>query len=412
MVTTTRTFWGKWDCTTCGLKGLSGKLKQCSSCGNPREADELANVYIGATRNADGSVNAPSIGDAEELKMAHAGPDWSCPYCGSNERNDRGNCRNCGGSRFAEAESAAGDRGEGLADARARGSLTAIDDPGAGDGAELGASAPMSWAADRFGRARRWAVSTWRRRRRNRVLMTAGAFAVPVTALLVWGFWTYEVPGMVTGMRWTHTVHIETWTQVSDGAWAPVSERAERPPVNGSGEQAGIAITGCYMKHHHYEQYQCGTETEHYTEQVACGSHQECTTSSNSNGSFTESCSTVTDYCSESRTRTVPKYCDRSIEAEWCDYRTQKWIRGGSVANRGQGKEGLRWPSPALGRLQRGVRDPLYEVVVTFEDDGTDEHAEEMAHRGEYMSWSMGDPVIVTKRNFGWVVGIRRGGAE
>jgi zinc finger protein len=62
---------GAWDCPHCGRKGNRGPEKYCGGCGAPRGED--VPFYL--------PDDAPEVVEAEKLKRAQAGPDWTCPFC-------------------------------------------------------------------------------------------------------------------------------------------------------------------------------------------------------------------------------------------------------------------------------------------------------------------------------------------
>ena len=363
-----RTVWGKWDCTQCGAVGVSGKHKQCTACANPREAHELAAMYIGAPRRADGGVEAPSITDPDELAMAHAGADWSCGFCGSNNKGTAGTCRSCAGDRV-EATS-------------------------------VGAVFDVDAAAEGV---------TPEARRKWKIAAGVGVLVAAIAAFVWWGNQTSEIEGEVKGLSWEHTTVIQSWRDVSSGGWAPMVARSERRPVAGKGEVAGIRITGCRQKHHHDEQYQCGTQTESYTEQVQCGTTQSCSMVNNGNGSFTESCTNVPQYCSESRTRQVPKYCNRPIYREWCDFITQRWTDGQSQKATGVEHENMRWPElTPNGDLQRIQRRGQWTVHIGYRHRAKGHsHQHSVSSEAAYLKFHLGQSRTLTVKNFGDVVAVR-----
>ncbi len=53
--------------------------------------------------NADGSVQAETVEDADLKALAEAGADWSCAACGSGNRGDASACTQCGAEK-ASAE--------------------------------------------------------------------------------------------------------------------------------------------------------------------------------------------------------------------------------------------------------------------------------------------------------------------
>lgn len=76
---------GRWDCASCGARGLSGDAYQCASCGAPRPED--VQFYL--------PDDAPVVRDPEGVRAAEAGPDWQCAFCQSWMPATDTVCRNC-----------------------------------------------------------------------------------------------------------------------------------------------------------------------------------------------------------------------------------------------------------------------------------------------------------------------------
>ncbi len=82
---------GRWDCTTCGYKGIKGPESECNHCGADRPKD--VKFYL-----ADDSE---IVQDPEALKRARSGADWECSYCGENNQAFENKCMSCGNNRDA-----------------------------------------------------------------------------------------------------------------------------------------------------------------------------------------------------------------------------------------------------------------------------------------------------------------------
>ena len=67
---------GRWDCTSCGYKGVLGPKTECTNCG----ADRPKNVKFYMADEQD------IVQDPELLKEARSGADWACSYCTENKR--------------------------------------------------------------------------------------------------------------------------------------------------------------------------------------------------------------------------------------------------------------------------------------------------------------------------------------
>lgn len=84
---------GAWDCPACGRKGNRGPEKYCGGCGNPRGPE--VKFYL--------PEDAAEVTDAEALERAKAAPDWHCPYCDADNRDENAFCSGCGAPRDGAA---------------------------------------------------------------------------------------------------------------------------------------------------------------------------------------------------------------------------------------------------------------------------------------------------------------------
>lgn len=348
------TAWGKWDCTRCGQKDISGKEKRCPSCGDPREQHELD-----AMRPPDeAAFETAAIAEPEELALAKDGPDWSCGYCGTNNRASSPICESCG--------------------------------------------------ADRDGkRPPTEKQPAPKKKPRSLGMWLLCGFGVLVL-LIAWCTIDHDEDGQVVALKWEHTTTLQRWQDVSRGDWrADLRERAGTPPRAGKGEVAGVSIVGCHPKHHHDEQYACGTENYTTTESYSCGSTQSCSSRSNGNGSYTRTCTSRPKSCTRSVTKSRTKYCSQPVYRDWCDYVTQAWVDVRAEVVRGDGHEGLRFAEIApSGDLERAAQRGDYTVSFSYGEDG-EVYVKSMA-RGDYDSWRYGDRVLVSVDRLNGATGVRR----
>jgi len=77
-----------WECPSCGTQN-PGPIKTCTSCGAPQPDD------IAFTKVDEEKFNF--IKDESLIRMAKAGPDIHCPYCGTRNLAVAKLCTNCGG---------------------------------------------------------------------------------------------------------------------------------------------------------------------------------------------------------------------------------------------------------------------------------------------------------------------------
>ncbi|MFN2303372.1 MAG: zinc ribbon domain-containing protein [Anaerolineales bacterium] len=77
-----------WECPYCQTKN-PGPIKTCTSCGAPQPED------VEFTRVDEETFNF--IKDEALIRMAKAGPDIHCPFCGTRNPSTAETCSNCGG---------------------------------------------------------------------------------------------------------------------------------------------------------------------------------------------------------------------------------------------------------------------------------------------------------------------------
>lgn len=83
---------GYWDCPYCGQSGIEGTLRECPSCGHPREKD--TKFYMKA--------NEKRYLTEEEGKNKGKGADWICGACDTLNSALDDHCKSCGSPRDIE----------------------------------------------------------------------------------------------------------------------------------------------------------------------------------------------------------------------------------------------------------------------------------------------------------------------
>ncbi len=512
MTTTHEHVYMLWDCRQCGQKAIpcSPDARYCPACGDVRTFQEFDASYLpGSDTTWDQHQHIP-IPPPVVARLMSAGASWFCTNCRADNYGDEASCHHCNAPRRASDEQLRqvlddrtfraymdGDQGATAALIEQFGEYAGMraatgqsfdqDDTHQGqlERAQQGRSAFQAEMATERGHAARpeWDTSdlptsvasmerthgeqakTKTRRKWvagasiSAVLLGGGGVA-GVTGIAVWGSGTTPHLGEIRQVSWEHHIYEQRWTpQVREGWEADLIERPEVPPVKGKGEQAGIAIIGCELKHHHYEDYVCGTQQvpcthmqsysesysctrqESYTESYSCSRSesyqcgQNCSTSRGSNGMATRSCSpkmcsrSVSSTCTRTAYRDVPdtctrtlqrpihasdtvdKICQRSIEASSCRYRTQGWEDSDHHQMEGVNKP-IKWPKGSLGKLERERREARYRMTVYYDDPQDEEPAfsEQVSiTRQEFKARDPGDPVTFFINNFGsmkrWEVG-------
>lgn len=321
-----------WTCSSCGHQNL-GRHKTCLGCGDPKDASEKFEMP------ADTRA-AASVTDANLVRAARAGADWRCAYCGSDQRRLDDTCGRCGAS-IAEAVAPAAPR------PRAR---------------------PPWWQ-----RARAWM-------RRHPVWTGAIAVVFVLGAIIAWRNRTRSYTAQVDAVRWAQIITVERYQ-----VWAREGWRDAQPA-------AAFDVVSRGQQIHHYDDVLDGYDTEYYTEQVACGEDcydepQSCSEECTDNGNGFASCQTrcsgggrrcSTRYCSESRSRQVPRYRKEPRYAEAIAYKIWDWGDHRTVQATGTSISDLRWPTEearvgqGLGEREqeRERRSAYYDVTLRY--DGSD----------------------------------------
>ncbi len=393
-----------WKCSSCGHENL-GRHTICAGCGSPKDGSEEYEMPADPSQVA--SVTDPAL-----LRLATAGENWSCAYCGSDQRALDGSCERCGAGR-KEGANRAKPAAASAEPARAR--FPRI--PRAAGFVVLGAMLFAGTCA---------LVSAKRESRYERVappVVTAAPPPPPPPPPRT------EFTGTVTSVAWSRTVTIETWQRAPHEGFA-----ADVP-------SGALAVTPAGQHVHHTEEVLDHDETEYddvevpdgyrtetYAERVSCG--QDCTTSprvcrnvcsstprnctqscrSNKNGfatcttnctGGTQSChdecsggtsTCTTRYCSETRTRQIPKtrhekrprivhkYRSEPRYAPWVKYETFEWVSGAHASASGADVS-PEWPdagalterdadAPRPGD-KRLVRAETLSATITTDDGAT-----------------------------------------
>ncbi len=321
-----------WKCSSCEHQNL-GRHKTCQQCGDPKDKSEKYEM-------PKDTAGAQSVTDAGLVKMAVAGANWVCPYCGSNQRTVDNACGQCGAAIDLTERVQSGDP-----------PLLAL----------------TRWAA----------FLAWVKKHRV-ILGIAGAVVVLGVSWYVWSHRTRTYSAQVADVAWTHTISVERYQ-----IWTREGWRAEQPG-------AAFDVVSLGDKIHHYDKVQDGYETQYYTERVACGEDcydepERCSEHCSDNGNGFASCTTrctgggrkcSTKYCSEQRSRQVPRYIDVARYQESIRYRIWDWGQHRQVVAQGHGITGLRWPVEEAkvgqglgeGEKERETRVPRYVVTLGYKD--------------------------------------------
>jgi ribosomal protein L40E len=372
----TRIIEGTWTCTSCRKTGIPGREKTCPACGNPRDEKAETEFDFGVGASPSGASAHETVTDAALLAKAQAGADWFCAFCGAGNPADAQLCRTCSAPR--------------------------TERPPAGAAPPV----PAAVAAAPPGRGRRWALGGC-----GLVILLVALFL----AFGAWGSRAREVEGRVVSRSWHREAVRERFVRVTREGWQDeIAPRRTVLPVRGIGEVAGVeGVRDCARRQRGTRQVAAGRETvcEDRTRSVQCGTEQRCTTRDLGNGFAEEVCEDVPKYCDESYRdcREETRYRDEPVYGTLCRYDTWEWQSAGKLEESGA-EEPPRWPSMALGSMEREQRTERYDVVLEYQHRGeTHQHVLHPANESELAQWPAGRTATLTVSNFGEVKEVRAG---
>lgn len=314
---------GAWDCPHCGRKRNRGPEKYCGGCGAPR-GDEVK-FYL--------PEDSPEITEADALRRAQAGPDWTCNFCEADNPSDHEFCSSCGAPRDGAAARPVVEHRKDAPPAAAPAPLDAAPPPPA--------SPPKSRGCFKIG------------------------CLVLVAAVLL--FWFLGRPReetlTVTGFRWERTLAIEELRTVEEQGW-----EGEIP--------GGASIQSQNREIHHHNKVRIGTETRTrtVTERVQTGTERVKVGERDlGNGYFEDIYEDQPVYEEREREETYeePVFREDPVYRMRYRYEVDKWMPGREARAGGQDLEPL-WPDPELRSNEREAkRAEVYEVLFEDRDGAT-----------------------------------------
>lgn len=392
-----------WHCAACKHENL-GRHMQCEKCGKPKtDAEEY--------EMPSDTSSAASVEDESLLRMAKGGANWSCKYCGYDQRNAEGGCARCGAGRKQGEKARPQAMQAGRSQHRSSFGRTLLRDGRFWAAvmviAFLGTCAVIV-RKNNHARDERLSVQT---------MPTAVAYSSIRT----------DFGATVTSVSWQTKLEVQRWQLVKHAGFT-----ADLPADAVDTKDAGVHF------HHNedvfdhdetvYDDVQVpdGTRTESYTEHVACGQnctpstrschqvctqlpqscHEVCTNSKNGFASCNNVCTgggqschdecsgsdghCETKYCDEPRTRQVPKtrtekqprtvhkYRSEPRNAPWSTYEEWEWapLRDatltGDDVNPTWGDAGtLQQPASGDAGAERFVKTETLKVNLALDDGST-----------------------------------------
>lgn len=319
---------GRWDCPTCGTKGILGRYRECNNCGAPRP--EGVRFYL--------PENAPEVTNAEQLAIAKAGADWICEYCGSSNRVKEENCVECGAPKSKVTQTVKEYSTENVP----RSAATPIAPSRTSTIPTSIARSSMSRSKGK-GRGYRWWLGMLAIAAAGIVGITL-FFALPIT-----------VEATVSGLSWERKITIEKLTTLTESDWSV---------------PAGGRLLSQQQEIRRYEKVidRYETKTRQVSEQVKVGTETyTCGKRDLGNGYFEDKKCTRNVYQTKTRTETYedPVYREEPVYDTKYTYQIDRWLRD-RVEFASGGTKQPYWPKFALGAKERERgRSQTYKVFLT-----------------------------------------------
>ena len=360
-----------WQCSSCSHVN-KGRHTQCQSCGSPKEAHEK-DIMPGDT------TKVVSVTDAERLREANAGANWVCSYCGSQERNLAGKCRNCAGAKDLESHHP---------EARVTQRYHPEQDDKVGSRTFRSSEYDRKPSYDDVDEV----DFAYAHKRKMRMIKIGSIIAVVVAVitLLFWIFMPYEVQAEVSKITWEHTVNLE--------------QRFLKHGENWDGNMPSDAHNvSCVTKFKEYENcnpHDCNPHQVSYDcRPHDCNCRESCTSNSNGYATCTEICSTCYDTCY--RTEYDTCYDQWPVYDKWCSFDYHEWdivktkVVGGNTHEE-------HWPDfPTNGRSDlRNTHSAQYDVEF---------YSKEKDKTWEYEPESLGEFKKYNVENM-WLIKVNRAG--
>lgn len=171
-----------WQCAFCSTQN-PGPIKSCTSCGAPQPED-VEFLQVDEER-----FNL--IKDEALIRMAKAGPDIHCPFCGTRNLSTADQCKQCGGElSWGGKERQTGQRVRSVSEAQAP-------------------RPPAPTAAE--GQKRKIPTAA--------IIIVGLGIIVGCILLLVLLLSTDDVTATVSDVQWERVVAVEAYTNVTGKAW-------------------------------------------------------------------------------------------------------------------------------------------------------------------------------------------------
>jgi len=333
----------------------SGSARAPGTClGEPRTDLDHQNWFM-----PEDISKYANLTEAVHIAQAREGGDWMCAYCGSTQRNSKGECAVCGGDREFSHQK------------------------------QINSSIPPTYREEPSAPFKKRKITLAAIGIGITVLVTS----ILISSILIWIFTPRYVEAQVQSTAWTGVIQVERYKRIRDEGWDTPGDAEE---IRDEGRRV-----------HHHDSVKVGSHQESYNESVACG--QDCRSVSiprvcTSNNNGTANCTgggtrqeCTTKYCNETRYRTVDDYEDVPRYRTWYSWHAWRWRHQRNVHSGGSDlrpyppdKNQIRLNAGCTGREKEKQSLVKYTFRCTFRDEKSKVRTYDPSTESEYQQCTQG----------------------
>lgn len=320
---------GRWDCNTCGYKGILGPKTACPNCGSPRPKGVV--FYQAAEKDI--------VQDPEVLRQAKAGADWKCSYCSGHNKAWEKKCTTCGNPRnAAQGDASLATKEYSLADVPTSGEIP---------------------------RKRVEHPDQIKPKKKSKVGLLIGVGVLVFGLLIFLLGYTKETTVSVASFEWERTIEVEQNREVTKEGW-------EVP-------QGGRMINQ-YRAIHHYDKILEGYETRTRTVREEVGTEQYvCGTRSLGNGYMEDKYCTRKVYENREEEYEEPIYRKEAVYRQKYKYTIYEWTAVNPLLTSGKNHDAQWANTQAIEQdPNQRVRNKRGKYLVFVKDKKQNIHQEEV----------------------------------
>lgn len=360
---------GRWDCSACGTDSVLGRYKFCPNCGAQRPTN--VRFYL--------PEREPEVTDSELLRLAKAGPDWSCQHCGQDNSGSSTFCGFCGAPK------------DGSSDRKVK---TYSPNEVPHSSGEAREEEPESYRPKVLQETYREILEEEAQTKKKEFnfsrFVLPGAMAAVAIFLGFLFFNTRSVPITVVGHSWERTVTVEEYKTVVEEDWLI--------PVGGR-------FVSQHQDIHHYDTVVSGSHEESYQDchQEYTGSRTyTCGSRDLGNGFFedVECTESIYETVCETRYRTVTDYEEVPVYQTKYVYEIERWVWNREEVSQGQDMKPF-WPVFSLASNEREGKKNEEYIVLFADDEGKQyTHAIDI---DAWVSFNLGDIYLAKINRLGQI---------